>query len=99
MAQQELCLGRLCPWGGAAADPGLCCPQSEPEGFSHFHLYVCAAFLIKWRKEILDEEDFQVSPRGWEQQGGSWLWVGAQHGHNQYSLKAGSEVTQPESNC
>ncbi|KAF3831479.1 hypothetical protein GH733_000291, partial [Mirounga leonina] len=35
--------------------------QSEPEGFSHFHLYVCAAFLIKWRKEILDEEDFQVS--------------------------------------
>lgn len=34
--------------------------QSEPEGFSHFHLYVCAAFLIKWRKEILDEEDFQV---------------------------------------
>ncbi|XP_032898434.1 TBC1 domain family member 22B isoform X1 [Amblyraja radiata] len=33
--------------------------QSEPEGFSHFHLYVCAAFLIKWRKEILDEDDFQ----------------------------------------
>lgn len=37
--------------------------QSEPEGFSHFHLYVCAAFLIKWRKEILDEEDFQVRGR------------------------------------
>ncbi|XP_075470239.1 TBC1 domain family member 22B isoform X2 [Ascaphus truei] len=33
--------------------------QAESEGFSHFHLYVCAAFLIKWRKEILDEEDFQ----------------------------------------
>ncbi|XP_018412751.1 PREDICTED: TBC1 domain family member 22B [Nanorana parkeri] len=33
--------------------------QAEPEGFSHFHLYVCAAFLIKWRKEILDEDDFQ----------------------------------------
>ncbi|XP_059806397.1 TBC1 domain family member 22B-like isoform X3 [Hypanus sabinus] len=33
--------------------------QSEPEGFSHFHLYVCAAFLIKWRKEILEEDDFQ----------------------------------------
>ncbi|KAM9321340.1 TBC1 domain family member 22B [Gastrophryne carolinensis] len=33
--------------------------QAEPEGFSHFHLYVCAAFLIKWRKEILEEEDFQ----------------------------------------
>ncbi|XP_043932464.1 TBC1 domain family member 22B [Protopterus annectens] len=33
--------------------------QSEPEGFANFHLYVCAAFLIKWRKEILDEHDFQ----------------------------------------
>ncbi|KAG9332719.1 hypothetical protein JZ751_014818 [Albula glossodonta] len=27
--------------------------QAEAEGFSHFHLYVCAAFLIEWRKEIL----------------------------------------------
>ncbi|XP_051818966.1 TBC1 domain family member 22A isoform X1 [Antechinus flavipes] len=33
--------------------------QSEPEGFSHFHLYVCAAFLMRWRKEILEEKDFQ----------------------------------------
>ncbi|XP_060699164.1 TBC1 domain family member 22A isoform X3 [Hemiscyllium ocellatum] len=33
--------------------------QSEPEGFSHFHLYVCAAFLVKWRKQILEEKDFQ----------------------------------------
>ncbi|XP_006888182.1 PREDICTED: TBC1 domain family member 22A [Elephantulus edwardii] len=33
--------------------------QSEPEGFSHFHLYVCAAFLVRWRKEILEERDFQ----------------------------------------
>lgn len=33
--------------------------QAEPEGFSHFHLYVCAAFLVRWRKEILDEKDFQ----------------------------------------
>uniref|UniRef100_A0A4W3JJV6 TBC1 domain family, member 22a n=1 Tax=Callorhinchus milii TaxID=7868 RepID=A0A4W3JJV6_CALMI len=33
--------------------------QSEPEGFSHFHLYVCAAFLVQWRKEILEEKDFQ----------------------------------------
>lgn len=33
--------------------------QSEPEGFSHFHLYVCAAFLVRWRKEILEEKDFQ----------------------------------------
>lgn len=57
------CLGSSS--GAAGADPEFCCPQSEPEGFSHFHLYVCAAFLIKWRKEILDEEDFQVSPWGW----------------------------------
>ncbi|XP_078200037.1 TBC1 domain family member 22A isoform X6 [Callithrix jacchus] len=34
--------------------------QSEPEGFSHFHLYVCAAFLVRWRKEILEERDFQL---------------------------------------
>ncbi|XP_032348395.1 TBC1 domain family member 22A isoform X3 [Camelus ferus] len=34
--------------------------QSEPEGFAHFHLYVCAAFLVRWRKEILEERDFQV---------------------------------------
>ncbi|XP_078091660.1 TBC1 domain family member 22A isoform X6 [Mustelus asterias] len=33
--------------------------QSESDGFSHFHLYVCAAFLVKWRKEILEEKDFQ----------------------------------------
>uniref|UniRef100_A0AAZ3RUJ4 Rab-GAP TBC domain-containing protein n=1 Tax=Oncorhynchus tshawytscha TaxID=74940 RepID=A0AAZ3RUJ4_ONCTS len=33
--------------------------QAEPEGFSHFHLYVCAAFLVRWRKEILDQRDFQ----------------------------------------
>ncbi|XP_062397417.1 TBC1 domain family member 22B isoform X2 [Sardina pilchardus] len=33
--------------------------QAESEGFSHFHLYVCAAFLIKWRKEILSHVDFQ----------------------------------------
>ncbi|XP_005995486.1 TBC1 domain family member 22B [Latimeria chalumnae] len=33
--------------------------QAEAEGFSHFHLYVCAAFLIKWKKEILEERDFQ----------------------------------------
>ncbi|XP_018409398.1 PREDICTED: TBC1 domain family member 22A isoform X1 [Nanorana parkeri] len=32
--------------------------QSEPEGFSHFHLYVCAAFLVRWGKEILEEKDF-----------------------------------------
>ncbi|KAH0520639.1 TBC1 domain family member 22A [Microtus ochrogaster] len=36
--------------------------QSEPEGFSHFHLYVCAAFLVRWRREILEERDFQSPP-------------------------------------
>ncbi|XP_028652367.1 TBC1 domain family member 22B [Erpetoichthys calabaricus] len=34
--------------------------KAEAEGFSHFHLYVCAAFLVKWRKEILEAEDFQA---------------------------------------
>uniref|UniRef100_A0A8C6FXQ2 TBC1 domain family member 22A n=1 Tax=Moschus moschiferus TaxID=68415 RepID=A0A8C6FXQ2_MOSMO len=33
--------------------------RSEPEGFANFHLYVCAAFLVRWRKEILEERDFQ----------------------------------------
>uniref|UniRef100_A0A8C5FGW1 Rab-GAP TBC domain-containing protein n=1 Tax=Gadus morhua TaxID=8049 RepID=A0A8C5FGW1_GADMO len=33
--------------------------QAEAEGFSNFHLYVCAAFLIEWRKEILSMVDFQ----------------------------------------
>lgn len=33
--------------------------QSEPEGFSRFHLYVCAAFLLRWRTEMLEERDFQ----------------------------------------
>ncbi|XP_054998077.1 TBC1 domain family member 22A [Sorex araneus] len=33
--------------------------QAEPDGFSHFHLYVCAAFLLRWRTEILAERDFQ----------------------------------------
>ena len=59
--------------------------QSEPEGFSHFHLYVCAAFLIKWRKEILDEEDFQVrglssACAGDERQSGRYPACGAVQG-------------------
>ncbi|XP_063750270.1 TBC1 domain family member 22B isoform X2 [Eleginops maclovinus] len=33
--------------------------QAEAEGFTHFHLYVCSAFLIEWRKEILSMVDFQ----------------------------------------
>ncbi|XP_066283316.1 TBC1 domain family member 22B-like isoform X1 [Branchiostoma lanceolatum] len=32
---------------------------AEPQGFSSFHLYVCAAFLIRWRKDLLRERDFQ----------------------------------------
>lgn len=34
--------------------------QSEPEGFSVFHLYVCAALLKKYSDKILTEKDFQV---------------------------------------
>lgn len=34
-------------------------PQAEgPEAFSQFHLYVCAAFLVKWSKQLL-AHDFQ----------------------------------------
>lgn len=54
--------------------------QSEPEGFSHFHLYVCAAFLIKWRKEILDEEDFQV-------RGLSSAYTGDEHQSGRYPAR------------
>ncbi|XP_078490292.1 TBC1 domain family member 22B-like [Ciona intestinalis] len=32
---------------------------AEPEGFSDFHLYVCAAFLKQWRNQLLGEQDFQ----------------------------------------
>ncbi|KAF8766388.1 TBC1 domain family member 22B like protein [Argiope bruennichi] len=32
---------------------------SEPNGFSNFHLYVCAAFLKYWSRELLQEKDFQ----------------------------------------
>lgn len=37
-----------------------CCLQSEPNGFADFHLYVCAAFLTRFSKELLREKDFQV---------------------------------------
>lgn len=42
----------------------FCCPasnrfrQAEEDGFSSFHLYVCAAFLVKWSDE-LRKMDFQ----------------------------------------
>nr|CAB3266833.1 TBC1 domain family member 22B-like [Phallusia mammillata] len=32
---------------------------AETDGFSDFHLYVCAAFLTQWRKQLLAEKDFQ----------------------------------------
>ena len=32
--------------------------QAEEDGFSSFHLYVCAAFLVKW-SEQLRKMDFQ----------------------------------------
>ncbi|CAK9291048.1 unnamed protein product [Gordionus sp. m RMFG-2023] len=32
---------------------------SETNGFSHFHLYVCVAFLNDWSDRILREKDFQ----------------------------------------
>ena len=33
---------------------------SEIEGFSHFHLYVCAAFLLRWKGELMKKADFHT---------------------------------------
>ena len=33
--------------------------MSEEQGFSDFHLYVCAAFLVKWSEQLM-KMDFQV---------------------------------------
>ena len=33
---------------------------AEEQGFSDFHLYVCAAFLVKWSEQLM-KMDFQVS--------------------------------------
>lgn len=33
---------------------------AESDGFASFQLYVCAAFLLQWREQILHEKDFQV---------------------------------------
>lgn len=33
---------------------------AEEQGFSEFHLYVCAAFLVKWSEQLV-KMDFQVS--------------------------------------
>lgn len=32
--------------------------QCEDQGFSDFHLYVCAAFLVKWSEQLV-KMDFQ----------------------------------------
>lgn len=65
--------------------------QSEPEGFSHFHLYVCAAFLLRWRKEILEERDFQVSKcLSTDSQLGS-LWSSLIHPGSHWCLWKGCE--------
>lgn len=32
---------------------------SEEDGFAVFHLYVCAAFLTYWSRQLLDQSDFQ----------------------------------------
>ena len=34
--------------------------MAEEQGFSDFHLYVCAAFLVKWTDQLV-KKDFQVS--------------------------------------
>lgn len=34
---------------------------AESDGFAVFQLYVCAAFLLHWRDQLLQENDFQVS--------------------------------------
>ncbi len=34
--------------------------KAEPFGFSDFHLYVCAAFLLRFSKNLIEEKDFQV---------------------------------------
>lgn len=34
---------------------------AESDGFALFQLYVCAAFLLYWKKQLLEEKDFQVS--------------------------------------
>ena len=31
---------------------------SDIDGFAHFHVYVCAAFLLKWKEPLLQQTDF-----------------------------------------
>ncbi|RXN12409.1 TBC1 domain family member 22B-like protein [Labeo rohita] len=81
--------------------------QAESEGFSHFHLYVCAAFLIKWRKEILSMVDFQVPtisrvsrvsrPPGSVKKRVSFTCDRLRFPHMHASLESVPSVTYPES--
>ena len=34
---------------------------AESDRFASFQLYVCAAFLLRWRRNLLLQPDFQVS--------------------------------------
>ena len=33
---------------------------AQADGFSHFHLYVCAAFLCHWKSELMKKKDFHT---------------------------------------
>lgn len=33
---------------------------AESDGFALFHLYVCAAFLLHWKEQLMQQTDFQV---------------------------------------
>lgn len=33
---------------------------AQSDGFSHFHLYICAAFLVHWKAELLKKTDFHT---------------------------------------
>ena len=33
---------------------------AQADGFSHFHLYVCAAFLVHWKAELMKKSDFHT---------------------------------------
>lgn len=35
--------------------------MSEVSGFSDFHVYVCAAFLRMWSRQLQERHDFQVN--------------------------------------
>ncbi|KAH8294923.1 hypothetical protein KR018_004329, partial [Drosophila ironensis] len=34
---------------------------AESDGFALFHLYVCAAFLLHWKEQLMQQNDFQAS--------------------------------------